>query len=420
MNTQERNHGSAHAVFVRLVLLAVGVLAMIFPGAAISIPPAPAPASSPHTHMSEALRSSFKKLVVLPSRGPAEQAVIGSYAKPTAGLIDGARAGSEIGRGVSTEVGGIPIAIPIPILTLPGALIGGLSGGAKRKVQDFRDALTADLAAAASQPLSNEALATDVFWGLRNLPGLDAKIFLLTTPIPSDTDAILYVSLSNVVIDVQGKEAIITTSAHATLRRLSDGANVYEKEVQYQDTDTLSNWTRNENMAWRNYATFARHYIGREISAEVFERVQLKHELRPQQTDTVTRVRKNAWQGVSRSSTPTLAWQLTLLGGDSYGSWATLISAADISYDVEIYDQHRLVYSAKRVQEPRHTVSVDLEKCKSYRWSVRPSYSIGSDTRFGEWMRFNSDTVTGNGNVGRRASDAPAYIQDFALLKIKC
>ena len=40
--------------------------------------------------------------------------------------------------------------------------------------------------------------------------------------------------------------------------------------------------------------------------------------------------------------------------------------------------------------------------------------------RFGEWMRFKTDTVTDNGNIGRKASEAPAYIQDFASLKIKC
>ena len=84
------------------------------------------------------------------------------------------------------------------------------------------------------------------------------------------------------------------------------------------------------------------------------------------------------------------------------------------------YDMHRLVYSAKHVPDPRHTVAVELEKCKTYRWTVRPSYRVGSDTRFGEWMRFKTDTVTDNGNVGRKASEAPAYIQDFASLNIKC
>ncbi len=201
---------------------------------------------------------------------------------------------------------------------------------------------------------------------------------------------------------------------------MSDGKDLYANVIQYEDRDTLSNWTKNENAAWHNYANFARHYIGREISAEVFERIELQHELIPKPTDTVTRVKKNDWQGVSRSSTPTLAWELNLHGSDSYSSWAKAIVAGDISYDVDIYDMHRLVYSAKHVPDPRHTVAVELEKCKTYRWTVRPSYQVGSDLRFGEWMRFKTETGTGNGNVGKKASAAPAYIQDFASLNIKC
>jgi hypothetical protein len=228
------------------------------------------------------------------------------------------------------------------------------------------------------------------------------------------------VSLTAVTIDVQGKDAIITTSASTTLRRVSDGKDLYANVIQYEDRDTLGNWTKNENAAWHNYANFARHYIGREISARVFERIELQHELHPQVTDSVARIKKNAWQGVSRSSTPTLAWKLNLQGNDAYSSWAKAIVAGDISYDVDIYDMHRLVYSAKRVPDPRHTVAVELEKCKTYRWTVRPSYQVGSDTRFGAWMRFKTETGTGNGNVGEKASEAPAYIQDFASLEIKC
>ena len=371
-------------------------------------------------HLSEELRSSVKKVVVLPTTSPVDRTVTGSYEQETTGLIDGAEAGSRIGRGAWTEIGGVPVGIPIPILTLPGALIGGISGATKREMQEFRDELTDELAKAASQPLSNEALASDVFWSIRRVSNLDSKLFALTTPIPEDTDAILYVNLTDLTIHIDGGDAVITTSAAATLRRLSDGEHLYENEVHYEDRDTLSSWTENENALWRDYANFARHYIGREISAEVFDRVELRHELRPRETDTVKRVKKNDWQGISRSSTPTIAWELTLLGGDSYGAWTEKIDAGDIAYDVEIYDMHRLVYSAKGVPEPSHKVVEELETCKSYRWSVRPSYRVGSDIRFGEWMRFSSDTYTSKANVGRKASVAPAYTQDYALLEIKC
>ena len=167
-------------------------------------------------------------------------------------------------------------------------------------------------------------------------------------------------------------------------------------------------------------ANFSRHYIAREISAEVFGRVNLRHELRPHETDTVASIKKNDWQGLGKSLTPTLAWELNLLGDDSYGAWADNLGSGNISYDVEIYDMHRLVYAAKRVQEPRHTVERQLEACQDLRWSVRPSYRVGDETRYGEWMRFDAGTKNGNGNVGRRVSEAPAYSQDFPSLKIKC
>lgn len=113
-----------------------------------------------------------------------------------------------------------------------------------------------------------------------------------------------------------------------------------------------------------------------------------------------------------------------MLGGDSYGPWVESIDESNIYYDVEIYDKHQLVYVEEQVQGSRHTVLIELEACQSYRWSVRPSYRVGSDIKFGEWMRLDSaaepEANTEAGIYGRQASAAPAYIQDFAELKIQC
>jgi hypothetical protein len=389
-----------------------------FPGAAI--PSDTDSKAKSQTHMSETLRSSVSKIVILPSTSASHQALTGSYQKQTPGLVGGIAIGKRPSDGVSKEFGPIRVSFPIRALLIPGIIIGGLAGSTMRAIQDFRDALTTDLAQAASQPLTNDKLASDVYWDLRNVPGVDTKVFALTTPIPSDTDAILYVSLTDVTINVENKEAIITTSATAELRRKSDGEHVYLTQVQYQDRDVLKNWTANENALWRDYANFARHYIGREISAEVFGRVKLQHELQPLQSDTVDAVKQNEWQGVTRSLRPTLAWELVLQGGDSYGAWAEGIDTRNISFDVEIYDMHRLVYAAKRVHESHHTVAQELDACETYRWSVRPSYSVGADIKHGEWMRIDSAADSGNGNIGRKVSTSPAYTQDFATLKVSC
>lgn len=371
----------------------------------------------PDKLMAEDHRRAVKKIVVLPGASPASGAVTGSYQKETDGLLDGVDKGREIGV-FRKDIGGIPISFPIPILTVPGMIFGGLSGTIKRQIQDFRDALTDDLAASAESPLSNDALATDVFWRLRDVSGLSPKVFALTTPIPEDTDAILYVSFSDSSIEVDGKIATITFTATATLRRFSDGQYLYENQVHYQDTDTLSNWTADENAAWRDYANYARHYVGREIVAELFERVLVQQVLLPEESETVSWIKKDSWRGVTRSRTPTLAWGLSLEDKGQQVSWAKTIGETDISYDLEIYDMHQLVYSAKNVAGQQHRVDIELEDCKTYRWSVRPSYKVDGAERYGEWMRSNPDAA--NGNVGEAAAAAAAYIYDFASLEIKC
>ena len=138
-------------------------------------------------------------------------------------------------------------------------------------------------------------------------------------------------------------------------------------------------------------------------------------------------MKKNDWHGSSKTTTPTLAWERVPPAG-ALSPVIAAASEATIDYDVEIYDNRRLVYSERRVPDPVHTLRYGIEACKSYRWSVRPTYRLDGQVRYGEWMRAKpqagADDETavpaGNGNIGRKASQAPAYIQDFALLTIKC
>jgi len=434
MRSQEQSRRSVHFAISRVMIL-VCVAAVIIPDWPAAGQTSSEPSSSvqepntpdAHTHMAEEIRSSVKKIVVVPGLSPPEGEIKGTYDEDTPGLLGGMQSGSRI-RNIPVEVGGVAVNIPIPILTIPGAIFGGLSGAAKRRIQDFRDQLTDELAKAERQQLTNEGLALDVYSGVRKLPNFETKLFAPTTPIPDDTDAILYVGFKSLEIDVQEDDAIITTTAIETLRRLSDLTDLYEKEVKYQDRDTLENWTMNETALWHDYANFARHYFGRELSAEAFSRVELRHELRPKKSDTVSLLKKNEWRAVSKSTSPTLAWELTLLGDDSYGSWADEIDESDIYYDVEIYDVHRPVYEKKQIQAAFHTLEYEIDACKTYRWSVRPTYHVDGTIKYGEWMKIIPDTDTEsetelefeNGIAGRRASVAPAFIQDFASLKIEC
>ena len=180
----------------------------------------------------------------------------------------------------------------------------------------------------------------------------------------------------------------------------------------------MKNWTKDDSAAWKNYANYARHYLGREIAAGIIERVPVQSEFLPQESETVALVKKNVWQGLSKTGSPTLAWKHVIAPDASQVGWATSVSGAEIAYELEIYDKQQLVYAARKIEEAQFTLDIELEACKTYRWSVRPSYRIGNDIRYGEWMRSNPDLA--NGNIGEAAAEAAAYIYDFASLEVKC
>ena len=82
------------------------------------------------THMSEELRASVSKIVILASPGASSESVTGSYKKETPGLLGGMADGSQIGT-IPVEVGHVPVGIPIPILREIGMIFGAISGGTK-------------------------------------------------------------------------------------------------------------------------------------------------------------------------------------------------------------------------------------------------------------------------------------------------
>ncbi|MBT8079151.1 MAG: hypothetical protein KJO31_11295 [Gammaproteobacteria bacterium] len=373
--------------------------------------------------MSEDLRSKIKRVVVVPGQRPSGRDVGGTYQKDGGGVFGGMDAGSRAGT-ISTDAGPVPIDIPIPVVREIAMIIGGVSGAYMREVQEFRDALTEDLLQASNQPLRSEALAQDVYHGLRAVPSLEARIFSATTPVPQTTEGVLYVNVDGVSIDVDGKEAILTTTVETTLHHLSDGRDVDTRIIQYQDRDTLSNWTANDNALWHVYANFARHYLGREVSAQLYDRVELKHELKPKKTKSVSLVKKNSWQGESKTTTPTLAWDFELKDDITHAAWVKSVNDANTYFDLEIYDNRTLVYAEEQFQGNSHALAWEIEPCKSYRWSVRPSFHVDGDIRYGEWMRQKpsdpNDVGSAKGSIGSKASEAPAYTLDFPTLDIEC
>lgn len=383
--------------------------------------------------MPEEIRAEIRNVVVIAGQRPTEEELSGSYERETLGLSGGMDAGSRVGT-ISTEVGPVPVSYTIPVVSYVGAVIGAIAGATQRELQQLRDAMAEQLAKGENTPLTNDGIALDTFWGLQNLPDLESRLFAATTPIPEDTDAILYVAILGVGINIDGSDAILTTTAGVTLQQLKPDRNRYETTIRYQDRDSLKNWTADGNALWRSYSNFARHYLGREVAADVYDRVLLDQEFQPRESHDVEKARRTERRFESESLAPTLAWELDIGDANPAYPWAATIDPSAIRYDVEVYDARQLVYAQEQVAGNEHTLMMELEPCGAYWWSVRPSYHVGNSVYFGDWMRFTDGlrVVTDNdsnsatlveeekGLFGREASVAPAYVQDFSTLEIEC
>jgi hypothetical protein len=387
---------------------------------------APAPTASPATapapgHMAETLRAEIHDVVIVPGTDQTDQQLTGSYGKAQPGAAGGMVQGSKLGY-PSVGVGNVSVGIAIPELILPGMIAGSLFGHAKQEMQDFRDALAKDLANAKDQPLTNSRLALHVYQELRGSPELESHLYAPTLDIPDATDAVLFVNINDVTIDVEKDDAVLKTTAEISLRNQGDGTILYRKWFYYQDKDSLANWTANDNALWRDYTNFALDYLGRAIASDVFTGVDLPQQLQPVATDTLSMSRNDVWNDASKSKTPTLAWSLTLAGHDPDYPWADGIGESDITYDLQIFDNHSLVYEQHDIANPSAALAYDLDACKAYRWSVRPAYHVKGDIKYGDWMRAppESGTGTGSANEGKKASEAPAFIQYFPTLRIDC
>ena len=372
--------------------------------------------------MSADVRSAVERIAILPSDAETAEAISGTYDEAQPGLVGGANAGRRR-AGVSGQVGQINVNFPVPILQIPSAIFGGLSGAAKEEIQEFRDALTEDIANADNQPLMNSALALDVHRHVRSLSKVEAQLLSSTTSIPDTTGAVLFVGFDDFKMDIDGNRATLILTASATLRRRSDNAILYSRTMEYQDTDTLKNWTKDDLALWHDYANFASHYLARELAGETFFRQLLPLTLTPRATKSARAHRRSEHRFVSESQAPELAWEAApRKTGDGEAPVAP-IARSELAWDIEIYDAHRIVYSG-RAFAPSHVLSYELEPCRTYRWSVRPSHNTRADTGYGDWMRLVSAEDTEfkgrNGLIGREASVAPAYTQDFPELEIKC
>ena len=380
--------------------------------------------------MSAEFRVAVERVAILPLDAATAEAISGTYSKAQPGLVGGVDAGRHR-TGVPVGVGPVKVDIDVPYLQISSAIFGGLSGAAKKNIQAFRDALTEDLMNADRQPLKNSSLALDVHRHISNLSTVEAQLLSSTAGIPDTTGAALFVGFDDFKMDIDGNRATLILTARAALRRRRDNTLLYSRTMEYQDTDTLENWTKDELALWHDYTNFAAHYLARELAGETFFRQLMPLTLTPRATTSARRHRELEGRFVSDSPAPELAWDaVPREAGEPAGNGeapAAAIAISELAWDIEIYDAHRIVYSS-RASAPSHALSYALEPCRTYRWSVRPSYGSGTDAGYGHWMRLvsaegaeSSAAFKGrNGLIGRQASVAPAYTQDFPELEIAC
>jgi len=165
-------------------------------------------------------------------------------------------------------------------------------------------------------------------------------------------------------------------------------------------------WTENNGEPWLAYLQQAKLRISERIVEDLFTQVELRHVLRPLPGGDPEDVAGSRTARV----TPTLAWELVLLGNDTHLREPVDIDPARITWELQILRDGRPVYRRSGLAEPRHQVEDALEACADYRWSVRPVYQIGDAQRVGEWM-----------TVSRSARESRVEVTpDFHPLRTPC
>jgi len=358
----------------------------------------------PGRHMSEELRGDARSVAVVADSTPPELRITGDYGQYVPTVGEGAGAGAAVGAQLTGEMVAedprsiILVPFVLPIAMIASSVTGAAAAKIEQELAEFREGMAADLAADSGSSFSLDQLASELEERIAAYPSREISA--------EEPDVILEVRIPEITIETQGKDAILATGGHATLRDSFDGSVLYSRVVEYVERDSLRNWTADGNAVWPGYAERARGYIAAELSASVFETVIVRHVLRPRKTETF----RGNWSGQVRTSRPQLAWELFLLGGDDYEG---RIDRDEITWDLRLFDNSRLVYVAEGIRETEHTVTEPLADCRTIAWSVRPVYEVDGERRAGDWMNYRS-------NFERVSSGAPEVWADFARFRTRC
>jgi hypothetical protein len=363
------------------------------------------------SHMSEQHRAAIGRVALRASEARPSLVVGGDdYGKQGGEVSGGVAAGVQItGQMVAED----PRAIILAPIVLPVAMIAGaITGGVVAEMREARKDLADELMKDNSRPLPSEVLVNELHSQLTKVAGIKSTIVPTQASLPDDADAILVAEVRRLTVTIEGGDAIMDIEAVAHLRRDPGGPILYSQSYSVEDRDSLRDWTRNDNALWDDYVESARRKIAQRISEDFFQQVQLRHVLRPVYNESYRGRPQGDYSSVSvQTLTPTLAWELILLGGDQYIENVDEVDEAKAKYSLEIYEANRLVYDAEAIPSTSHTVQEALQPCLSYRWSVRPTYEVSGNKRVGEWMTNKPKAVMFETPKGR---------DNFPLIKTPC
>ncbi len=370
--------------------------------------------------MSDDIRESIETVAVQVSdAAPTLEMTGDDYSTETDPL---ARQGAAAGVAITGQmIAEDPRALIIAPIVLPFAVIGGAIAGAGTRatleqIRENRQDLSAALIEQDNQPLPNEVLADEVRSRLFTSGNVESVLVPVSGTVPQDVDAVLEVEVDGLTIDFRGGDASMQTRVIASLRRRSDNSLLYEQEYVVGQTESLGDWVEENNTLWQEYIARVQRYVARRISDDFFEKVEYRHVLRPVHTESFSgSPGQDFFDARVDTSTPTLAWELVLLGGDEEGDWSGRVAATDAIYDLEVYLENRLVYFSDGITATSHTVSEQLESCTEYRWSVRPAFLVDGKRRVGDWMIRNPNRFSTLA-LGS-PMDAP---ERFAIFRTSC
>ena len=240
------------------------------------------------SHMSEEDRSSIRTVALQPSEAPPTLVVRGdNYTEQSDdfGAGEGVMAGVEA-TGQMIDQAEDPRAIILAPIVLPmfvivGAVTGATTRAVLQKIHEARKDLTDALLEQDNRPLPNYLLAEELQSHLEAVKDVESTLIPVEVPLALDVDAILEVEVRKVTITIEGGDAIMDTEVIAAIRRSGDTTLLYQRDFSFDQTESLNDWVDDDNALWNDYVDRAQRYFARRISEEFFEKLELRHVLRP-------------------------------------------------------------------------------------------------------------------------------------------